>query len=187
MPASSPGAAICLLVRDTVRAQIPPTLRQRLRRQLGRALAASGHGTAQVCLTLSDDDELHALNLQYAGEDHATDVLSFSQLEAALPVGPQPMVPILLGDIVISVPIAARQAAERRHSLHDELLHLAVHGLCHLLGYDHATPRQEQVMFGYEAVLRSEAGARRSVRHCPPPPRTPGRRRTTAAAMSAGR
>lgn len=136
-------------------------------------------------MTLSDDDELHALNLQYADEDHVTDVLSFAQQEAGGPL--LPGLPLLLGDIVISVPIAARQAAERRHGLDDELLHLAVHGLCHLLGYDHATPRQEQVMFGYEAVLRDQARSRSSVRACPPPPLPTRRRRTTAAAMSAGR
>lgn len=185
MPASPPGGAIHLLVRATVRGQVSPTLRSRLRRQLGRALAASGYGQAQVCLTLSDDEELHELNRQYADEDHATDVLSFAQQEAAGPL--LPGLPLLLGDIVISVPIAARQAAERHHGLDDELLHLATHGLCHLLGYDHATPRQEQVMFGYEAVLREQARSRGSVRPCPPPPLPARRRRSTAAAMSAGR
>lgn len=187
MPARSSGSAIQLLVRESVRTAVSPTLRQRLRRQLGRALWASGQGPALVCLTLSDDAELHALNLAYAGEDHATDVLSFSQLEATVPQHMPAALPILLGDIVISVPIATRQATERRHSLGDELLHLAVHGLCHLLGYDHATPRQEQVMFGYEAALRCEATARRSVRLCPAPPRPTKRGRATAAAISAGR
>lgn len=187
MPARSSGSAIQLLLRESVRAAVPPTLRQRLRRQLGRALLATGQGPALVCLTLSDDAELHELNLAYAGEDHATDVLSFSQLEAMAPLHVPAALPILLGDIVISVPIATRQAAERRHPLGDELLHLAVHGLCHLLGYDHATPRQEQVMFGYEAALRCEATARRSVRLCPAPPRPTKRGRATAAAISAGR
>ncbi len=186
MPASLPGG-IQLLVRSTVRAEVPPALRQRLRRQLGRALQACGMPMAQVCVTLSDDDELHALNRQYADEDHATDVLSFAQLEAAARPKQPVAVPVLLGDIVISVPIAARQAAERSHGLDDELLHLAVHGLCHLLGYDHATPRQEQVMFGYEAVLRSEATARHRVRPCPPPPLPRGQRAVTTAALSAGR
>jgi probable rRNA maturation factor len=177
---------IHLLVRDSVRDRLTPPLRATLKRRLQRALAAAGWGSAQVSLTLSDDDELHALNREYAGEDHATDVLSFAQLEAKAS-GPLPKgVPVLLGDIVISVPIAAKQAAAQGHALDAELLHLAVHGLCHLLGYDHATPTEERVMFGYEAVLRSEATARRPTRHCPPPPMPRPARTARSARSSAG-
>jgi probable rRNA maturation factor len=103
----------------------------------------------EVALSLTDDRELHRLNLQYANEDHATDVLSFNQD------------PPLLGDIVISVPYARRQA---KGTLVDELIHLAVHGLAHLLGYDHRSKKQESVMFGYEACLRQAARARGPVR-----------------------
>jgi len=103
----------------------------------------------EVALSLTDVRELHALNLQYANEDHPTDVLSFNQD------------PPLLGDIVISVPYARRQA---KGALADELIHLAVHGLAHLLGYDHRTQREEAVMFGYEAKLRAAARARGPIR-----------------------
>ena len=96
----------------------------------------------EIALSLTDDRELHALNLQYANEDHPTDVLSFNQD------------PPLLGDIVISVPYARRQA---KGPLIDELIHLAVHGLAHLLGYDHRTKKEERVMFAYEARLREKA------------------------------
>lgn len=160
---------IHLLVRDSVRDQVMPTARAKLRRRLQRALTAAGWPAAQVCLTLSDSAELHALNREYADEDHATDVLSFSQLEAKSPLRVPRGVPVLLGDIVISVPIAGQQAQAQGHDLDAELLHLSVHGLCHLLGYDHATLDEERIMFGYEAVLRAEAIARRPTRRCPPP------------------
>ncbi|MBL9003746.1 MAG: rRNA maturation RNase YbeY [Myxococcales bacterium] len=180
---------IHMLVRPSVRMHLRPAQRATLRRRLQRALSATGWGSAQVSLTLSDNDELHALNQQYADEDHATDVLSFAQLEAPAKSPPPKGLPLLLGDIVISVPIAAQQAQTQGHTLDAELLHLAVHGLCHLLGYDHATSAEERVMFGYEARLRNEATARRATRPCPPPP-MPGRARSarsTRSTASAGR
>jgi probable rRNA maturation factor len=131
-------------------------------------MRAAGVSERALCLSLTDDAELRALNRQYAGEDHATDVLSFPQdvpvsgaasaanrasSRAALPRG----MPALLGDVVISVPTAARQAKAAGHSLLAELFHLAVHGMVHLMGYDHRTKTEERVMFGYEAKLRAAA------------------------------
>lgn len=129
-----------------LRTLTPATL-ARLRRLVGRAMRAAGVADRALALSLSDDDELLALNRQYAGEDHATDVLSFEQE------------PPLLGDVIISVETAARQAATARHALVTELVHLSVHGLVHLMGFDHATPAEERVMFGYEAKLRAAARA----------------------------
>lgn len=128
-----------------------------------------------LALSLSDDAELLALNRQYAGEDHATDVLSFSSggdapvpPDAAQPREPPPTAryprgkapPTLLGDIVISVETAARQAKAGGRTLLAELFHLSVHGLAHLQGYDHATKAEEKVMFGWEARLRARVIAR---------------------------
>jgi probable rRNA maturation factor len=112
---------------------------------------AANIGDAELALSLTNDIELRRLNREYADEDHATDVLSFSQREG----GGDPRGP--LGDVIISVPTARRQARAAERPLLDELFHLAVHGLCHLLGYDHATKKQERVMFGYEAKLRAKA------------------------------
>lgn len=173
---------LSLLVRKGVGAQVPVALRRQLRRWLGRALVAAGCADATVCLSLSDDAELHALNLQYADEDHATDVLSFAQQEA--PAGFAPPSPtLLLGDIVISIETAERQARQHGHGLDAELLHLAVHGLCHLLGYDHATQSEERVMFTYEAQLRAEARGRRPVQPQRRPPRPRRRSPETALPM----
>lgn len=85
---------------------------------------------------------MRALNLTWRGKDKTTDVLSFSQVEDARSPGgkaPQPVFfgPMLLGDVVISMPTAARQAQARGHSLHDEMARLLVHGVLHLLGHDH--------------------------------------------------
>jgi probable rRNA maturation factor len=166
---------LSLIVRGRARAQVPVVMRRALRRQLERAMAAAEVADTQVCLSLSDDDELHALNKQYADEDHPTDVLSFSQREARGADGGEAAVPLPsglpepLGDIIISVEYAARQAATHGHDLLAELLHLSVHGLCHLLGYDHATPDEERVMFGYEATLRAQARSGRRAREAAPP------------------
>jgi probable rRNA maturation factor len=140
--------------------------RRRLRRLMQRVLQAAGQPDAEVCLSFSDDSELRALNQRFAHEDHATDVLSFSQVEGNRAM---PRSPALLGDIVISVETAEAQARERGQALDAELLHLAVHGFCHLLGYDHATKNEEAVMFAYEAKLRTAAGARGPVRVLPLP------------------
>jgi probable rRNA maturation factor len=148
-------ARLTLSVRG--HARVEPLVQRALVRILRRAMTAAGV-EGEIALSLSDDAELRRLNRQFAGEDHATDVLSFSQAEGA---GPR-LVPRsgrtvnLLGDIVISVPTARRQM---KTSLLGELVHLSVHGLAHLLGYDHATPEEERVMFGYESKLREAARA----------------------------
>lgn len=135
-------------------ARTAPGTRRVLARRLQRALRAAGLAGVELSLTLAGDRELRALNLRYAGEDHATDVLSFAQREGARlrHRGREP-----LGDVVISVEYAARQARAGGRTLPGELLHLAVHGLAHLLGHDHRDAAEERVMFGYEARLRAAA------------------------------
>jgi probable rRNA maturation factor len=139
--------------------RVRPEVRRELERRLERAMRAAGVGDSEVSLSLVDDREILRLNRDYAGEDHATDVLSFSQLEGRTPPAHH-----LLGDIIISVDTAARQARAAGRSLIDELAHLAVHGLAHLLGYDHATSDEERVMFGYETRLRAQAEARGDIK-----------------------
>lgn len=141
------------------RARVTPSTVRTLRARVGRAMRAAGVAGRELTLSLTDDRELRRLNKTYANEDHATDVLSFEQQAP------------LLGDVIISVETAARQAKAAKHSLLAELFHLAVHGMVHLMGYDHATKAAERVMFGYEARLRARAMAR---------PRTSSRRRRRA-------
>jgi probable rRNA maturation factor len=158
-------AMIASTVRGRARGALPRAVRARLLRRLARAMDAAGLGEAELSLSLVDDDEIHALNRRWRGKDQPTDVLSFGMSEAG---GAESG---LLGDVVISVETAARQAQAGARPLEAELLHLAVHGLAHLAGYDHATVRQERVMFGWEAALRAQALRRGEVEIVPRPSR----------------
>jgi probable rRNA maturation factor len=104
-----------------------------LTRRAQRALRAVGHARSELSLALVADEEMSDINGQYRGQPRPTDVLSFSLFEgeAAEYRGS------LLGDVVIGIETAARQAAERHRSLDEEVARLLVHGVLHLLGHDH--------------------------------------------------
>ena len=111
---------------------------------------------AEVSIVLTTDGHIHGLNRDYRGKDKPTDVLSFQQLEEGLPQLLGPDEPVVLGDVVISVETAARQAAERDRTLDDELALLVAHGMLHLLGYDDETDEGADEMREREkAVLES--------------------------------
>lgn len=97
----------------------------------------------EVHLTLTTDQRIHQLNRDYRGQDKPTDVLSFSQVEGSQTFVPAPSGALALGDVVISVETAQRQA---KGELIDELCLLAAHGALHLLGYDHETDQDEARM-----------------------------------------
>jgi probable rRNA maturation factor len=99
---------------------------------------------------------MKTLNCRYRGKDHTTDVLSFSLQEGGFPS----IQPDMLGDIVISVPAASRQARREGHSINREIDLLIVHGLVHLLGYDHERgPREALRMTRKEQDLLKELAA----------------------------
>ncbi|MEO8702024.1 MAG: rRNA maturation RNase YbeY [Kofleriaceae bacterium] len=129
-------------------------LRRRLRAQVSRMVRAAarhdGHRDFEVALRLTSDPAIRALNRDYRAKDKPTDVLAFAQREG--PGGA--LHPELLGDLVISVETARRQA---KRGLPAELLHLASHGLCHLLGYDHRDDAEERLMNARALALRREA------------------------------
>ena len=101
-------------------------------------------GDPEVSIVLCDDDFIQSLNAQYRGKDRPTDVLSFAQDD-----------PALLGDIVISLPTAARQAEAAGWTLENEVTLLGVHGLLHLLGHDDETAEGVwEMQRKTEAVLR---------------------------------
>ncbi len=111
---------------------------QAMRRLLRRA----GMERAEISLLLTDDGEIREMNRSYRGYDKATDVLSFAQCDPVADVPALPGVkgvPLLLGDIVISVDTAVRQATTHDVTLEQELALLAVHGLLHLIGYEDET------------------------------------------------
>jgi probable rRNA maturation factor len=122
-----------------------------------KTLAAEGvAGPLVLGVVVTDDASVRALNRRYRRQDRPTDVLSFA-LEPedgfVLPEGARRE----LGEIVISYPTASRQARDAGHGVHDELSHLLVHGLLHLLGYDHKRPRETKAMRAREDALLGRA------------------------------
>jgi probable rRNA maturation factor len=105
-----------------------------------------------MAIVITDDDEIHALNRYYREVDAPTDVLSFSALEGDGFIGPPDEAPYL-GDVIISYPTAARQAAEAGHAVAAELALLIVHGTLHLLGYDHAEESEQVRMWACQAAI----------------------------------
>ncbi len=127
-----------------------------LARAVQAALNAEGRPDGEVTVVLTDDAQVQELNRRYAGVDAPTDVLAFNMLEG----DPAFVVPLeaasYLGDVVISVPYAARQAADQGHPLAAELRLLAVHGALHLLGYDHLTAEEQAEMWRrQDSILRA--------------------------------
>ena len=106
--------------------------------------AAPAGAEAALTLRVTGDRELRRLNREFLGEDHATDVLSFPSGDVATPVQPGQI--RYLGDMALSWPAVVRQSSAFDHSADVEAALLAVHGLLHLLGWDHATPAEERAM-----------------------------------------
>lgn len=128
-----------------------------LRELAGRALEAE-HVAAdsELSVVLTDDATIRRLNHDFRATDAATDVLSFAQGEGDGVPRAKNAAPHL-GDVVISVETAVRQAAEYAVTLQDELSHLLVHGILHLLGYDHERPKDARVMRAREDAILGEA------------------------------
>ncbi len=149
------------VVDAPARGRLDRTRLRRIERRVARMVRAAGLSDGAVeleaSLRLTDDATIRELNRDYRRKDRPTDVLAFSQREGQGGA----LHPHLLGDIVISVETAARQA---RRGLERELLFLAAHGLCHLLGYDHGTDDEEAVMNARMASLLREAGRTGRVR-----------------------
>ncbi len=141
---SGPPEAVRGSVRGrSRRARVDPAL---LRRRAALILKAAGHARAELSIALVDDAEIGALNGQYRGKPRPTDVLSFSLVEGDFSERRGQ----LLGDVVISVDTAARQARERRRSLDDTVAKLLVHGVLHLLGHDHEEDDEARRMLAEE-------------------------------------
>jgi probable rRNA maturation factor len=113
---------------------------------LARVAPASARGDVSVALV--SDRRMRALNRQFRGKDKATDVLSF------------PSEKPFLGDVVIATGVATKQAREAGHSLTTEVRVLALHGLLHLLGYDHEAKNDRGRMARVEQRLRKKGGLR---------------------------
>lgn len=106
-------------------------------------------------ITLIGDELMHEMNLQYRGVDRTTDVLSFALNDSKEDFEVEVEV---LGDIFVSIPKMQSQAVEYGHSEKRELSFLIIHGLLHLLGYDHMKEEDEKVMFALQREVLDEAG-----------------------------
>ena len=106
-----------------------------------------------LSIVLADDARLHELNRDYLGVDAPTDVLSFPASETDPETGSR-----YIGDIVISVPYAAKGAAKAGHPVESELQRLVVHGVLHLLGHDHAKPKEKARMWKAQAEILESLG-----------------------------
>lgn len=143
------------------RISLPRDLLRAVKRAVATALVKAGAPpNALVDVSLVDDDQIRSLNRDYRGVDAATDVLSFA-LNEGHDGWPDDPARELLGDVIVSLPRAAAQAAEYGHSLRRELCFLAVHGTLHLLGHDHRSPEQERPMRALEEEILAALGLQR--------------------------
>ncbi|MCX7669330.1 MAG: rRNA maturation RNase YbeY [Anaerolineae bacterium] len=122
---------------------------------IAAALAYEGQTDAELTLVITDDETVAALNRQYRGVDGPTDVLSFPAQEPTPGFVSAPEAAAYLGDILIALPFTRRQAAGLGRPLAAELRLLAVHGVLHLLGYDHAEPDEEAAMWARQDAILS--------------------------------
>ncbi|MBP3328259.1 MAG: rRNA maturation RNase YbeY [Clostridia bacterium] len=156
---------IKVVISDDQKAvKVPTGIRLLIRRCCNAVLVNEGFdGSVEVSVRFVDDEEIHALNLQYRNVDRSTDVLSF-------PLGEDGVYDInystgakMLGDIVISVEHAIEQAKTYGHSLQREIGFLTVHSMLHLLGYDHEAGGIEQVrMREKEETILTQLGLKRN-------------------------
>ena len=108
---------------------------------------------ADITIVLTDDAQLHELNLEFLGVDAPTDVLSFPASES----DPETGTPYL-GDILISIPRATQQAQAAGHPVEAEVQLLVIHGTLHLLGYDHAEAEEKTKMWNAQSEVMSRLG-----------------------------
>jgi probable rRNA maturation factor len=119
-------------------------------------LEAEGQGTGELTLAVTDDETVRGLNRTYLGVDAPTDVLSFGGKSPDF-VSPS-SIDEYLGDVVIAYPQAQKQALAAGHSVSAELSLLVVHGVLHLLGYDHVGPEDKVVMWERQGNILAELG-----------------------------
>jgi probable rRNA maturation factor len=160
--ADRPRLSIAISTEDPSWTRIAPDAARILRRAARDALAQSsaagwkgsrvGH---EISFVLTDDRRMRALNRAYRGKDRPTNVLSFAALDADRP---RPGTPWLLGDVVLASGVVAREARAQNKSIGHHLSHLAVHGVLHLLGYDHERDRDAEAMEALEVAALAAMG-----------------------------
>ena len=160
---SLPAAGIEIDMRCERWALQCPDAERQVRAAAGLALAegAKAAGIAfeapvELSIALLDDAEQRRLNRHWRGVDRATNVLAFPAWE---PGAPAPSgAPLLLGDVTLAAETVAREAADQGKSIPDHLSHLVVHGVLHLIGYDHLTDCEAAAMESLEITILAALG-----------------------------
>jgi probable rRNA maturation factor len=138
---------------------------------------ALGLGDSELSVLLTRDARIHALNRLYRGKDRPTDVLAFAMREGELGgVGKE-----LLGDVIVSVDTARRQAVRERHDVLVEVTMLLAHGILHLLGWDHETAAKDRKMRAETARLVGLATAQRPAKRRANATKTPAKKASRRA------
>lgn len=150
---------------DDETATVDSNVEELIRELLGHAAAEEAlTGEVEVAVTFMTDEAIQEVNAQYRGKDVPTDVISFAleeMTEGEVAIVAEEGMPTVLGDILISVETAARQAGEYGHDFKREIGFLALHGFLHLLGYDHMTEEEETKMFGRQKEILASFGLER--------------------------
>jgi probable rRNA maturation factor len=147
---SEDAATVEVEVEDEAWLQALPDAQQIVRRAALAALAADEDGAgAEVTVLLTDDAEIQALNAQFRRKDRPTNVLSFPAPAFARPH---------LGDVALASGVCRREVDEQGKTLSDHLAHLTVHGVLHLLGYDHEAEAEAEAMEEMERVILNDLG-----------------------------
>jgi probable rRNA maturation factor len=120
-------------------------------------VAQNADAKAEVSLVITGQEKVQQLNLRFRGRDDPTDVLAFSAVEEAGIDFPPFIAPpdgmLHLGEVIISYPQAVAQAQERQHPVKREIAILIIHGILHLLGFEHDRPELEHIMFAREKEI----------------------------------
>ncbi len=132
---------------------------EKLRKLLAFACQKEGLTNVEFNLILVENEEIHMLNQTYRGIDRITDVITFALEDEPSQVAPYEN--RVLGDIYLSMEKASEQARDYGHSFEREYSFLAIHGFYHLLGYDHQTKEEEEIMFKKQEEVLSDYGIKR--------------------------
>ena len=139
---------ISIIMEDTAWRRAGANLATQLRRAARHVLSSADASVSpKLTVLLTGDDRVRALNREHRGKDKPTNVLSFTSRDSGY-----------LGDIAIAYGVTAREADESGKPLANHAIHLAVHGVLHLLGYDHEKPREAEAMEALETAILAELG-----------------------------
>lgn len=136
----------------------------------GSAGASGADSTAEISIVFGDDALVHRLNRDFRQQDRPTNVLSFALTDGEDPAAPRGSgEPVMLGDVVLAYDTVTREAREQSKSPRDHTLHLVVHGVLHLMGYDHETEADARVMERMEQRVLADLGIADPYLERPPP------------------